>query len=197
MADATRFKALVSGVRRRLSYANVTATAALVVALGGTSYAVTTLPANSVGPRQLNFDVGVATAHQSVGKTARFAALACPASRSCLAPQQHTLQVRTVQLRHASTVLLIGSAVIWAGHPTRADLAVSVPNGNSGGSDERSLGPDNSATPATFTATRAVHLSPGRTRVSLTVSGYALGTESTALYAADSQLTVVVLPPLS
>jgi hypothetical protein len=37
----------------RLSYANVTATLALFVALGGTSYAVTTLPRNSVGPKQL------------------------------------------------------------------------------------------------------------------------------------------------
>lgn len=34
-------------------YANVTATVALVVALGGTSYAAITLPANSVGSRQL------------------------------------------------------------------------------------------------------------------------------------------------
>jgi hypothetical protein len=37
----------------RLTYANVAATIALFVALGGTSYAVVTLPANSVGSRQL------------------------------------------------------------------------------------------------------------------------------------------------
>jgi hypothetical protein len=37
----------------RLSYANVTATLALFIALGGTSYAVATLPRNSVGPAQL------------------------------------------------------------------------------------------------------------------------------------------------
>jgi hypothetical protein len=34
-------------------YANVTATIALIVALGGTSYAAVTLPAKSVGPNQL------------------------------------------------------------------------------------------------------------------------------------------------
>jgi len=34
-------------------YANVTATLALIVALGGTSYAAIVLPANSVGSRQL------------------------------------------------------------------------------------------------------------------------------------------------
>jgi hypothetical protein len=38
---------------RRLTYANVTATLALFVALGGTSYAAATLPRDAVGARQL------------------------------------------------------------------------------------------------------------------------------------------------
>jgi hypothetical protein len=38
---------------RGARYANVTATLALVVALGGTSYAATQLPANSVGAKQI------------------------------------------------------------------------------------------------------------------------------------------------
>jgi hypothetical protein len=41
------------GLRPRLTYANVTATLALFVALGGGAYAATALPANSVGSRQL------------------------------------------------------------------------------------------------------------------------------------------------
>jgi hypothetical protein len=40
-------------LRRHLSYANVTATLALFVALGGGAYAATQLPANSVGTKQL------------------------------------------------------------------------------------------------------------------------------------------------
>jgi hypothetical protein len=40
-------------LRDRLSYANVAASIALFVALGGTSYAVTSLPRNSVGAEQL------------------------------------------------------------------------------------------------------------------------------------------------
>jgi hypothetical protein len=40
-------------VRDRLTYANVAATVALFLALGGTSYAVATLPRNSVGSQQL------------------------------------------------------------------------------------------------------------------------------------------------
>jgi hypothetical protein len=43
----------VSRVRPRLSYANVTATLALFVALGGTTYAAATLPRNSVGSAQI------------------------------------------------------------------------------------------------------------------------------------------------
>lgn len=43
----------MSRLRDRLSYANVTATLALFIALGGTSYAAVTLPRNSVGSAQL------------------------------------------------------------------------------------------------------------------------------------------------
>jgi hypothetical protein len=43
----------MSGLRLRLSYANVTATLALFIALGGTSYAVATLPRNSVDSAQI------------------------------------------------------------------------------------------------------------------------------------------------
>lgn len=44
---------MVRGLRDRLSYANVTATVALFIALGGTSYAVAQLPRNSVGTAQI------------------------------------------------------------------------------------------------------------------------------------------------
>lgn len=40
-------------LRARLTYANVTATCALFLALGGTSYAAFTLPRNSVGSNQI------------------------------------------------------------------------------------------------------------------------------------------------
>lgn len=43
----------MSRLRDRLTYANVTATLALFVALGGTGYAATQLPRNSVGKAQL------------------------------------------------------------------------------------------------------------------------------------------------
>jgi hypothetical protein len=40
-------------IRGRLTYSNVIATLALFIALGGTSYAVTSLPRNSVGQKQI------------------------------------------------------------------------------------------------------------------------------------------------
>jgi hypothetical protein len=43
----------LSRARQRLSFANVTSTLALFVALGGTSYAAITLPSNSVGKSQI------------------------------------------------------------------------------------------------------------------------------------------------
>lgn len=43
----------MSRLRSRLTYANVMATLALFIALGGASYAATQLPRNSVGPKQL------------------------------------------------------------------------------------------------------------------------------------------------
>ena len=44
---------MLHGIRRRLSFANVTSMLALTVALGGTSYAAVTLPSNSVTSRQI------------------------------------------------------------------------------------------------------------------------------------------------
>lgn len=44
---------MLNAVRRRLSFANVTSMMALMVALGGTSYAAATLSANSVGSAQI------------------------------------------------------------------------------------------------------------------------------------------------
>lgn len=44
---------MIDRIRHRLTYANVTATLALFVALGGSSYAALTLPRNSVGSKQI------------------------------------------------------------------------------------------------------------------------------------------------
>jgi hypothetical protein len=45
--------AVLTRLRRRLTFANVTSTAALFLALGGTSYAAISLPPDSVGTREI------------------------------------------------------------------------------------------------------------------------------------------------
>src|SRR5262245_26026243 len=45
-------------MRPKLTYANVVATLALFIALGGASYAALRLPKNSVGPKQLKKNAG-------------------------------------------------------------------------------------------------------------------------------------------
>jgi hypothetical protein len=47
---------MIKGMRGKLSYANVMATFAVFLALGGVSYAATQLPKNSVGAKQLKKD---------------------------------------------------------------------------------------------------------------------------------------------
>jgi hypothetical protein len=44
---------MISSIRTRLTYANVVASLALFLALGGVSYAAVTLPKNSVGSKQI------------------------------------------------------------------------------------------------------------------------------------------------
>jgi hypothetical protein len=44
---------MIGRLRQRLTYANVTATLALFIALGGSSYAALALPRNSVGTKQI------------------------------------------------------------------------------------------------------------------------------------------------
>src|SRR3954464_11747709 len=65
---------------RRLSYANVVSSLALFIALGGVSWAAATLPANSVGKRQLkdNAVTGQKVANGSL-RAADFARGALPA----------------------------------------------------------------------------------------------------------------------
>jgi hypothetical protein len=54
----------MSRTRAHLSYANVMATIAVFIALGGTSYAVSQLPRNSVGPKQIRAgSVGASELH--------------------------------------------------------------------------------------------------------------------------------------
>lgn len=71
---------MLHAIRARLSYANVTATLALFIALGGVSFAAVTLPANSVGSRQLR-DSAVTSAKVK-DRSLRVADLSASAARA-------------------------------------------------------------------------------------------------------------------
>jgi hypothetical protein len=71
---------LVGWVRQRLTYANVAATAALLLALGGTSYAAFSLPRDSVGPRQIR--TGAVHSRQIANRSIRLGDLGIGARRS-------------------------------------------------------------------------------------------------------------------
>src|SRR4051812_45782514 len=52
-ASTEETHSMIRRIADRMTYANVTATLALFVALGGSSYAALTLPHNSVGSKQI------------------------------------------------------------------------------------------------------------------------------------------------
>src|SRR3954462_15401859 len=53
MRNFARARRILVSMRRHLRYANVMATVAVFIALGGTSYAIAMLPRNSVGSKQI------------------------------------------------------------------------------------------------------------------------------------------------
>ena len=58
LAARERILRYMSRLRSHITYANVMATIALFIALGGTSYAVSQLPRNSVGAKQIRSECG-------------------------------------------------------------------------------------------------------------------------------------------
>lgn len=76
---------MLNAVRAKFSYANVTATLALFVALGGVSYAAVKLPANSVGSKQLRRNA--VTASKVKNHTLQVADLSRTAARALTGAQ--------------------------------------------------------------------------------------------------------------
>lgn len=111
-------------MRPRLTYANVVATLALFLALGGASYAALTLPRNSVGTTQLKagsvtlgklaFPLGAATGTQQQTETVGTIQACPPGVTLCAVPPEgvHVLTSVTLDLRTRAAVLLLGSAEI-------------------------------------------------------------------------------------
>jgi hypothetical protein len=130
--------------RPRLTYANVVASLALFVALGGVSYAATTLPKGSVGPKQIRAE---AVRTGKVADGAVTAAKLAKGVRERLAPVGGAPAVTTTtstpeSVKHAETAdraATVGSAdraatAGSANHAETADRAATAGNATTAGS---------------------------------------------------------------
>ena len=110
---------MIARLRARLSYANVTATLALFVALGGTTYAAATLPKNSVGSRQLRRH---AVSNSKLRPNAVSASTIKPGAVTSLRVRDGSLTGRDIN----SATLGKVPAAATADHATSADTASSL-----------------------------------------------------------------------
>ena len=110
------------GAVSHLSYANVTATLALFVALGGGAYAAATLPRDSVGTAQLRTaavtlpKLGVSLG--SAGSSANAVNLPtayCPPGAPCAVLSPTPVLSVTLRLGRRANVLLVGLVQAYAG----------------------------------------------------------------------------------
>ncbi len=173
----------------RLSYANVVASLALFVSLGGASFAAFALPANSVGTRQLKFPLGLESGpRRGVSKL--------PVSTLCIegcpftVPPKQLASVR-VSLKRRTSVLVLGSA--WVDQrQVRPSTVVDFGPEVNGSSALDGFDPSVSATLKTW---EVMSLSAGRHTINLVAD--AAARRSGFLYVYDAQVFVIALPRVS
>lgn len=189
----------------RPTYANVVATLALFVALGGASYAAVSLPAHSVGTAQLkdgavtSRKLGVPIVMSSagggaprvVGESLGAGCLNGQVACSPPPPRSTPLATVTLHLSRASKVLLLGSAEVYEPH-SKAESSVSIGSGVEGsfvGQTDARLTPSNHYFDK-VSFQRVVTVPSGTPHFALAASGYT----AAETYAAGAQLIAVALP---
>jgi hypothetical protein len=191
-------------VRERFTYANVVATLALFLALGGASYAAMTLAPNSVGTSQLRsgavtgsklaFPLGIATSESAGPVTLSTGSCspqtACPATADLSPPLVST----SLDLTRASRVLVIGSAEFNLSSP---NVTASVELGLQMANTKLPSGfqPIASTSATAISVERVLSVPAGRATLSLTAE--AAGTNPGTLISGDDfQIAVIVLPAM-
>ena len=174
----------------RLSYANVVASLALFIALGGASYAAVSLPRASVGtaqlrarsvtPPKLAFPLGIATGEaagtRSVGEQLSPSCFGPTAVCSPPPPRPDVIVTVALSLAEPSQVLLLGSADFSEpGKPSGAtdELAVNLglDNGSFLGEGQVALSEADGFSAPLFIQ-QTVKAPAGKDRFVLSVSGY-------------------------
>lgn len=177
----------------RLTYANVAATVALFVALGGASYAAVAIPANSVGSRELAFPLGLKSAEKP---RAELPVYVCPPGAHCPKFFLRPLLSLHVSLKKSSRLLVMGqSDVKTSASPksgnTALDMALVL--------DHRTLRTQHyrlSTTSTAVTFYAIVSGSPGPHNVSLEALARSRSGPSRSADFGHPDITVTALPPL-
>ncbi len=175
----------------RLTYANVVSTIALFVALGGGAYAVTTLPAGSVGQRQLAFPLGIAT--RTADYTQRLNVRSCPPAAPCVAARPQTLASVSISLKHPAKLLVLGSASFVEPSSSREPVFVRLSGNTSGDFGAQTAGTIGTSS-SSLHFSRVISALAGRQviRLSATVTG----SGAQVIDANAAHLDVVALPAL-
>ena len=189
----------------RPTYANVVATLALFVALGGASYAAVTLPRNSVGSAQLRngsvtlskagFPVGMvagALGHAvSVGTVARFQCLGKVPCSIPPPPPPKVIAVATLKLTKPAPVLVLASLSVSQSRPSIQSGTESDTLDVQGGADvPRPVLNAANGYSATVTGEHVEVEQPGTHRYYLKVGGYV----SSPTQATGAQIVAIALP---
>jgi hypothetical protein len=181
-------------VTPRLTYANVVATVALFIALGGASWAAISLPADSVGSRQLAFPLGVGS---RTGATAVILVDSCASHIPCLPVAPSTLATKTVVLKRRSQLLVLGSASVSLSGPspaTSSPVQVDLGPEIRGVISLRTHQLVTGVSPATFW--QIVSEPAGRQSIRLEASAQSDGVSVHSVDVYNPQLAIVALPDL-
>jgi hypothetical protein len=176
---------------RRLTYANVTATLALFVALGGASYAALELPANSVGPRQLAFPLGLAAGN---GGSRTVPVTGCQGDISCPGPIPSRLASTSFTLKRPSRLLVMGSATFIEADGSTGSVTVDIgPDiANAISMEQHQVGP----APATLRFSRVVSARAGHQVISLEADAQPDAGSVRSVRVYNPQIAVIALPAI-
>lgn len=189
------FGAPVAGVRSakgRVAYANVVATLALFVALGGASYAAVQLPADSVETRQLAFPLGV-TAANGAGSTLNVSE--CSGPVRCPVPPPTSLVSARITLKRPSKLVIVGSATFLNGPGSSDPVAVNlgaVAAGRFQAESAQLVG----YLPVTIHFTRVVSASAGRHAIPLEADASSAGSSPQTVSVGNPSIEVIALPSI-
>jgi hypothetical protein len=180
-------------VASRLSYANVVATLALFIALGGGAYAAFALPADSVGTRQLSFPLGVAT---RTDPTTTIPVYRCPPGAPCAPPVPKPIAAVSFTLKRPAKLLVLGSGYFAEPGTSATSTPVDIEIGALVDSVDELEEYELPVTSSPLKIWRIVSAPAGHQTIRLEADALAGSGSVPTVLAENPQITVVALPTL-